>query len=80
MDETPAEPPADNGKTPRDRAAVEQAVADMPGFSNLSEARQQKLVDMLESGECVATSLKATYGRVPAVALRNLLRELGGAC
>jgi len=83
VDDTPPpvdDTPADDGKTPRDRDDVERAVADMPGYSSLSEARQQTLVDMLESGECVATSLKATYGRVPAVALRNLLRELGGAC
>ena len=35
---------------------------------------------MLERGECVTDSLKAAYGHVPAVALRNLFRDLGGKC
>lgn len=74
------EKPADDGLTPRQRDDVEQAVEDLPGFARLSNARQQLLIDMLERGECVTTSLKAAYGHVPAVALRNLLRELGGGC
>jgi chromosome segregation ATPase len=72
--------PANNGLKARDRDEVEQAVADLPGFDNLSDAKQQNLVAMLEKGECVTTSLKAAYGHVPAVALRNLIRELGGRC
>lgn len=72
--------PADTGMKPRDRDDVEKAVGDLPGFDNLSDAKQQTLVGMLEKGECVTTSLKAAYGHVPAVALRNLIRELGGRC
>jgi chromosome segregation ATPase len=72
--------PDTGGMTPRDSDDVEKAVADLPGFGNLTEASQLTLVTMLERGECVTSSLKAAYGHVPAVALRNLIRELGGRC
>jgi chromosome segregation ATPase len=80
-DATPSEDQLDaGGMTPRDRDDVEKAVDDLPGFGSLSDARQQTLVTMLQRGECVTSSLKAAYGHVPAVALRNLIRELGGRC
>jgi chromosome segregation ATPase len=80
-DATPSEDQPDaGGMTPRDHDDVEKAVEDLPGFDGLTDARQQTLVTMLQRGECVTSSLKAAYGHVPAVALRNLIRELGGRC
>jgi chromosome segregation ATPase len=68
------------GLTPRDRGAVEKAVADLPGYDNLSADRQATLVGMLEKGECVTDSLKAAYGHVSPISLRSLFRDLGGSC
>jgi chromosome segregation ATPase len=81
-DEPAADQPADAdaGLTPRDRGEVERAVADLPGFDRLSPDKQETLVSMLERGECVTDSLKAAYGHVSAVSLRNLFRDLGGRC
>ena len=38
------------------------------------------MAQRLEGGECAADALKATLGRVPAIALRNLIRDLGSKC
>jgi hypothetical protein len=70
----------DAGLTPRDRADVEKAVADLPGFNNLSADKQETLIGMLEKGECVTDSLKAAYGHVSPISLRSLFRDLGGRC
>ncbi|UVC11050.1 hypothetical protein IHQ71_10980 [Rhizobium sp. TH2] len=64
----------------RDSDAVRNALADMPGFSRLTPDKQGDLAARLESGECVADALKASLGRVPAIALRNLIRDLGSRC
>lgn len=64
----------------RDSDAVRNALADMPGFSRLTPDKQGDLTARLESGECVADALKASLGRVPAIALRNLIRDLGSKC
>ena len=64
----------------RDADTVRNALADMPGFSRLTSDKQGDLAARLESGECVADALKATLGRVPAIALRNLIRDLGSKC
>lgn len=70
----------DNGLTPRNRGDVEKAVADLPGYGNLSPDKQETLVSMLEKGECVTDSLKAAYGHVSPISLRSLFRDLGGGC
>jgi chromosome segregation ATPase len=64
----------------RDANTVRNALADMPGFSRLTSDKQGDLAARLESGECVADALKASLGRVPAIALRNLIRDLGSKC
>jgi DNA repair exonuclease SbcCD ATPase subunit len=69
-----------NGLTPRDRGDVEDAVEDLPGYGNLSRDKQETLMGMLERGECVTDSLKAAYGHVSPVSVRNLFRKLGGRC
>lgn len=72
--------PADSSLTPRNRDAVERAVADLPGYDALPSGKRQMLLDMLERGECVTDSLKAAYGHVSPIALRSLFRDLGGRC
>jgi chromosome segregation ATPase len=64
----------------RDADAVREALADMPGFSRMTPEKQIELAGRLENGECVADALKASLGRVPAIALRNLIRDLGSKC
>lgn len=74
----------DNGDdTPvarRDADDVRDALEDMPGFSRLAPDKQIELARRLEDGECAADALKSTLGRVPAIALRNLIRDLGSKC
>jgi chromosome segregation ATPase len=64
----------------RDPVEVRRALDAMPGFGRLTAEKQAELTQKLEDGECVADALKATLGRVPAIALRNLIRDLGSKC
>ena len=85
---TPTDVKPDTNDTPvdtdtsgtRDANTVRNALADMPGFSRLTPDKQSDLASRLENGECVADALKASLGRVPAIALRNLIRDLGSKC
>lgn len=82
-DEPPPDVSADGGEMPavrRDAEAVRKALEDMPGFSRLTADKQIELARRLEDGECAADALKTTLGRVPAIALRNLIRDLGSKC
>lgn len=78
--DTPTTPDDSGGATTRDADVVREALADMPGFSRLTAEKQVELAGRLENGECVADALKAALGRVPAIALRNLIRDLGSKC
>ena len=74
---------SDDDDTPavrREAAAVKDALEDMPGYSRLTPDKQIELARRLEDGECAADALKTTLGRVPAIALRNLIRDLGSQC
>lgn len=64
----------------RDADLVRVALEDMPGYARLKPEQQADLARRLEEGECVADSLKTVLGRVPTVALRNLIRDLGSKC
>lgn len=64
----------------RDAEDVREALEDVPGFSRLTPDKQIELARRLEDGECAADALKTTLGRVPAIALRNLIRDLGSKC
>ena len=66
--------------TRRNADDVRDALEDMPGFSRLTAEKQTELAQRLEDGECAADALKTTLGRVPAIALRNLIRDLGSKC
>lgn len=70
----------DTPVTRRDADDVRDALEDMPGFSRLTPDKQIELARRLEDGECAADALKTTLGRVPAIALRNLIRDLGSKC
>lgn len=59
---------------------VRDALEDMPGYSRLTPDKQAELARRLVDGECAADALKAALGRVPAIALRNLIRDLGSKC
>ncbi|WP_137153626.1 hypothetical protein [Rhizobium sp. FKL33] len=76
----PVDPQPQPPNAPRDPDDVQNALVDMPGYDNMSPAKQKKLFELLSDGQCVTDALKSVYGRVPAAALRNLLRDLGGAC
>jgi len=84
QDDKPQPDVTDNGDdTPaarRDADDVRDALEDMPGFSRLTPDKQIELARRLEDGECAADALKTTLGRVPAIALRNLIRDLGSKC
>jgi len=70
----------DTPATRRDADDVRDALEDMPGYSRLTPDKKLDLARRLEDGECAADALKATLGRVPAIALRNLIRDLGSKC
>jgi DNA repair exonuclease SbcCD ATPase subunit len=75
------EPASDDGDVPqRSSADVRNALEGMPGYARLAQDKQDELARRLEDGECVADALKNSLGRVPAVALRNLIRDLGSKC
>lgn len=64
----------------RDADDVRDALEDMPGYGRLTPDKQIELARRLEDGECAADALKSALGRVPAIALRNLIRDLGSKC
>lgn len=78
----PDVPAGNDDDTASRRAAndVRDALEDMPGYDRLTPDKQIELARRLEDGECVADALKVTLGRVPAIALRNLIRDLGSKC
>jgi chromosome segregation ATPase len=78
--DTRPDPQPEDPQNPRNPDDVLNALQDMPGYDNLSAAKQKTLFDLLSDGQCVTDALKSVYGRVPAAALRNLLRDLRGAC
>ena len=59
---------------------VRAALEDMPDYARLTPDQQSDLATRLEQGDCVADALKTVLGRVPKVALRNLIRDLGSKC
>ena len=79
-DDTAQAPDESRDEGRRDAAAVREALANMPGFGRMAPDKQTELAERLENGECVVAALKATLGRVPAIALRNLIQDLGRKC
>lgn len=85
-EETPAtdsqavEPPAVIARQPRDRQRVESVLTTAPGLDTLDVAAMKTLGDRLVEGACVTDALDDVFERVPLVALRNLIRDLGSDC
>ncbi len=64
----------------RDPDLVEAILADTPGVDRLTSADRIRLRDMLVSGQCVTTALRAVFPSVPVVTLRDLMRDLKSNC
>lgn len=74
-------PPTENADAmPRDQALVEQALARAPGLRRLTNDKRSQLETRLREGACVTTALEEALGRVPAIALRSLIRDLDSPC
>ncbi|NML73527.1 hypothetical protein HHL25_05225 [Rhizobium sp. S-51] len=82
VEETPAS--AETSSTVNTAGREVDLVADAldrtPGIDRLSAADRDRLQEMLVSGQCVTTSLKAVFRSVPVVTLRNLMRDLKSGC
>lgn len=68
------------GEAARDVALVDKVLAGTPGIDRLTSDNRQRLRDMLVSGQCVTTGLRAVFPSVPLVTLRNLMRDLKSDC
>lgn len=64
----------------READLVAGALDRTPGIDRLSAPDRDRLQEMLVSGQCVTTSLKAVFRSVPVVTLRNLMRDLKSGC
>ncbi len=76
----PSAAPVETAAAPRDAAAIDAALARTPGLGSLSQGDGQRLRALLISGACVTTALETVFERVPVIALRNLMRDLGSGC
>ncbi|WP_421579715.1 hypothetical protein [Shinella sp. M31] len=72
--------PATDGRSPRNAALVASAVRLMPGLDRLSSDQRDQLERTLVSGECVTTALGGVFKHIPALAMRNLMRDLDSGC
>lgn len=68
------------GEAARDGVLVNSVLAGTPGIDRLTSENRQRLRDMLVSGQCVTTGLRAVFPSVPVVTLRNLMRDLKSGC
>lgn len=75
--DTPADPAA---LRPRNPALVQQALDRAPGLRRLSAAKREQIETRLSDGACVTDALEEAIGRVPAIALRSLIRDLDSPC
>ena len=64
----------------RNEADVETALERTPGLSRLTAQKRDTLRRQLLSGSCVAAALEDAFGRVPVIALRNMIRDLDSDC
>lgn len=72
--------PATDGRSPRNAALVAAAVRVMPGLDRLTGDQRDQLERTLVSGECVTTALGGVFKHIPALAMRNLMRDLDSGC
>ncbi len=72
--------PATDGRSPRNAALVAAAVRVMPGLDRLTGDQRDQLERTLVSGECVTIALGGVLKHIPALAMRNLMRDLDSGC
>ncbi len=65
---------------PRNPAKVELALAAMPGLYRLQPAGRSRLKEKLISGECLVPALSSVFSQVPALVMRDMMRQFEGQC
>ena len=66
--------------SPRDPLKVAEAIENAKGLDGMSNGQRDRIATGLIEGQCVAKVLADTFGRAPAVALRDLIRALESDC
>ena len=69
-----------DGRSPRNADLVAAAIRVMPGLDRLTGDQRDQLERTLVSGECVTIALGGVFKRIPALAMRNLMRDLDSGC
>lgn len=64
----------------RDPAAVELAMNATPGLLALDATQRQQLSEKLVNGECLVPALSSIYSQVPALVMRDMVRQFDGEC
>lgn len=72
--------PAGPGSKSRDPSRVATAIEAVPALAELTEARRGELQARLEGGDCLSAALPAVLGKVPVLAMRDMIRLLEGDC
>ncbi len=68
-----------NSKT-RNPEKVELALAAMPGLYRLQPVSRSRLKSKLISGECLVPALSSVFPQVPALVMRDMVRQFEGQC
>ncbi|MEZ5872182.1 MAG: hypothetical protein R3D32_10085 [Nitratireductor sp.] len=68
------------GLTPRDPLMVAAALGNTKGLEGMTSGQRDAVATGLIEGKCVAAVLAETFGRAPAIALRDLIRALESDC
>ncbi len=68
-----------NRKT-RNPETVELALATMPGLYRLQPVSRSRLKSKLISGECLVPALSSVFPQVPALVMRDMIRQFEGQC
>jgi len=64
----------------RNPAKVELALATMPGLYRLQPVSRSRLKSKLISGECLVPALSSVFSQVPALVMRDMIRQFEGQC
>ncbi len=75
----PASPSPTPAKT-RDPAAVKLAIAATPGLYSLDANQLKQLSEKLVNGECLVPALSSFFSQVPALVMRDMVRQFDGEC
>jgi hypothetical protein len=75
-----AEPKTEETARSRQPEKVELALNSSRGLDTLSAEQRDMLMQKLVGGECLADALGSVFTRVPILTMRDLVRQLEGAC